>query len=116
MVDTEISIELDADDGDSVQVQGRLIESVLTPGSVANIVAAKEVKIYVKTLSAGQQPTLSVRISAKSAGDDFMEIATIVPSSNVGTIVASATLPVLAKRLKIDGLTSDLEVILLGRG
>lgn len=116
LVDTEMSMELSADDGDSVQIQGRLDELSPVDSSPIDISMAKEIKVYVKSLSAGQKPSLSVKISPKDSGNDFIEIATITPSELSSGMVMSASLTVLAKRVKIDGIDLTLEVTILARG
>lgn len=99
IVDTELSIELDADDGDSVQTQGRLIDYNLTSGEVADISICREIKVY----SSGE---FTVEYSPKTEGEDSW--ISMGQSTN-----ETAIIPILAKRVKV---TSASPIIILGRG
>lgn len=119
MVNTEMSIELDADDGDSVQIQPRSYSNMVTLGQELDISAYKSLKMYAKSLSGGPHDDLKLHISPVASGDVWVDTGiTLTPSINTGVSVASqAVSDVVALRAKITSSGSpDVTIYLVGKG
>jgi hypothetical protein len=117
ITDTELSIELSADDGDSVQVQGRILTSSPIDDTAIDVSAYKEIRVYTKTANAGPKTPLSIKVSPVASGDVWIEIATVAPSETLDAVVASNILPILARRVRIDGIDiaeATVNVVLRG--
>ena len=104
MIDTEISMELDHNDGDSVTAHPvNLIVSaigvnnsdneVVPPQNVASI---KAIKAYVKITSGTPQGTLKLEVSPTDSGDTFYSLAEINAANGMST-----PLELMARRLRV---------------
>lgn len=117
IVSAEMSMELDADDGDSVQTQGRVFEYAnMADNTPVPCTACREVKMYVKSTQAGATGDVVLSVSADDTGDAFEIVTTLTPSATDGAVVSSDVKTVLAKRMKVTGVDGDVEVKVLGRG
>jgi len=97
LIDAEM--ELSADDGDSVQTQGRVFEYSPATGEEIDITACRQIKVY----SSGN---ITVEVSPDTSGDTFI----LIDGSLDGV---SPILDVLARRARI---TSSNAIKVIGRG
>ena len=97
IIDADIAIELNADDGDSVQVQPRVFDYSPSSGEEMDITACREIIVS----GAG---TLTIQFSIEPSGDNFITLSSYENNTPI--------LPILARRLKVIGNVSRV----LGRG
>jgi len=97
MVNTELAMELNADDGDSVQTQARVFEYSPASGEAIDITACKEIKIY-------GTGAMEAFVSPDTSGENWISVSAFSDTS--------AILSVLARRMKVNGSVSKI----LGRG
>ena len=119
ITDTEMSMELNADDGDSVQSQPREFSNTVILNEEFDISGYKNMKVYCKSMADGVKPDLKLEISPLASGDAWMDMGTIlVPSPANGDLVASSTQSdLIAKRARITCSGSpSVEIYVLGRG
>ena len=117
IVSAEMSMELDADDGDSVQTQGRVFEYVdMQNDTPAQCTACREVKVYIKTNTEGATNVVDLHVSGSDSGDNFEQIGTAQASSTAGEVVSIPKHSILAKRMKVTGVDANVEITILGRG
>lgn len=98
VVDADIAMELSADDGDSVQTQGRMFEYTPASEQEIDITACKQIKVY-------GTGSIITEISPDASGDTWI---TIDSSTDMSPI-----LDVLARRARV---TSSGTIKVLGRG
>ncbi len=106
----EMSMELDADDGDSVKaVADTVTHSVsLDNSSTGDVLApqdaskAREVQLYVHSTSAvsGVQ-NYEIMVSPVASGDVWRQAASIVASGTNGAVVVSPITNIVAQRIKV---------------
>lgn len=115
MVNTEMAMELSADDGDSVQIQSRTYSMTLTPGEEYNISNVSKMRLYCKTT--GADPSVSeAQISPTSDSDFWINSdLSVTPGGNIGDVAASNEVSVTALRLKVSA-ASNVELILVAKG
>jgi hypothetical protein len=94
----DAQMELSADDGDSVQTQGRVFEYSPASDEAFDITACREIKVY----SSG---SMTIEISPDADGDNFIALG--------GYTDESPILSVLARRARV---TSGSAIKVLGRG
>lgn len=104
MIDTEMSIELNHADGDSVTSHpATLIVSALGVDNndseivpPQDISTMKKIKAYVQIQSGTPQGTLKIQVSPVDTGDVFFDIAEINAANGM-----SPALDVMARRIKV---------------
>lgn len=132
VVNTDISIELDEADGDSVAVRSLISENSLTAVDntyASAIIAAVDapgystLDLFVKTATTIVGPqVLTVQISPTTAGDVWIDTAlTVTPSTTAGVVVKGTALTnVVAQRIRLNtaaAITSGTyDVYLLAKG
>ena len=120
VVETEMAIELDADDGDSVQTQSRLFEAELTIANPIGIDSVNTLKLYCQTLDDGANGYVRLYVSPETSGNMWYYTGTeINPSSVTGETVASDRVSdVIARRMKVESDVdpAKIKIIMLGRG
>lgn len=109
---TAMQIELSAADGDSIAVQGNVLDpqtvnitsassgEILAPVS---IVGMRSLQLYSQSTSAitGSQPVV-VEISPADSGNVWLTTSlTVTPSVTSGAVVAGTILPVVARRVRL---------------
>jgi hypothetical protein len=106
IVSADMSIELDADDGDSVQTQGRLFEySNVQNDTPMPCGACKEVNLCSNT-------PVQLMVSPDDSGETWLQVAETVNNS----LQQTGPVQILAKRMKVTGMTESTTVKILGRG
>lgn len=117
IVSADMSMELDADDGDSVQTQGRVFEYAdVQNDTPVPCTPCREVKVYVKTNTQGATNTIDLHVSGNDTGGSFEQIGTVQASSTDGEVVSIPMHSILAKRMKVTGADANVEITILGRG
>jgi len=115
ILDTDFSMELDADDGDSVQTQARCMSIQAIDGQIIDISKYSRVKMYIESSGANTTP-VELEISPEEAGNFFMSSGmTMTPGANIGDSNASNELSIMAMRARIPN-TNGHKVILVFKG
>jgi len=116
LIDTEMSIELDADDGDSVRCQSRCESIVMVPGQEIDISKYSRAKMYVLVQSASVKSQITLEISPEPTGTFFRPTSMyLTPTSIVGDSMESSEMSVMGMRARILADYGD-KVILVVKG
>ena len=117
LVGGEVSMELDADDGDSVQTQGRAFEYTnIVNDTPVSCIACSKINMYVTSTQSGATGNVQLWTSPDTSGDRWVQRATAIPSGVNNETVETGPLDILAQRMKVTGIDGDVEVKILGRG
>ena len=115
---TGMAIEVDADDGDSIQVQPRAMSQELSINEAIDVEKCSSARIYVKSIGAGDA-SLKLQISPLDSGDFWVDALSISPGANANDCIVSSVIDKLiakrAKVIKVSG-TQDLQIMFVGRG
>ena len=126
---TTFAVELDADDGDSVQDQGRHFESsALSLGAGTGeivpevaCVGARDSILVVKTASTIVGPQqLDVEVSPTDAGDIWIVVGNVTPDLTLNNVVSVAISNIVARRIRVTSATpvtsGTFDAYLIARG